>query len=229
MDINMTEIPEELRQKLAKHLIALKEERELGFNQLALKSGVNVSILNKIFKGTNKRINPYQLKKLAYALRIDFKELYKIVGYLDDDDFGTSETTLKEKSNINVIEGEYIQVPIYDSVSAGIGITPDPEPNDFLSLPIAMGKDCVGITVNGDSMETTINNGSVVLMKKDVEVTHNDIGVFLYGDEALVKRYKCIEKRCYLTSDNKDYPDREIREEDDLKICGKVVWILNKG
>lgn len=73
-----------------------------------------------------------------------------------------------------------------------------------------------------------IKDGGTVPIKKDVEVGQNDIGVFLYGDEALVKRYKCIEDRCYLTSDNKDYPDREIREDDDFKVCGKVVWILNK-
>ena len=226
---NNVEVPQELRDKLAKYLLELKEKRQLGFNQLSLKAGINVKSLNLIMNGKTKRINPYQLQKLASALKIDFKELYKIVGYLDDDDFGTSETTLKENSKLDVIEGEYVKVPIYDSVSAGIGAVPNPEPVDYLSLPLMMGKDCVGITVRGDSMETTINNGSVVLMKKDIEVMHNDIGVFLHDDEALVKRYKCIENKCYLTSDNKEYPDREIREEDDFKICGKVVWILNKG
>lgn len=226
---NTTEVPENLRIKLAKYLNELKDKRKLGFNQLSIKSEVNPGVLTKILSGSNKRVNPYQLKKLAYALRVDYKELYKIVGYLDEEDFGSSETTLKEESNIEVIDGEYIRVPIYDSVSAGIGKVPNPEPLDFLSLPLAIGKGCVGITVDGDSMETTINNGSVVLVKKDVEVGQNDIGVFLYEDEAIVKRYKCIENKCYLISDNKEYPAREIREEDDFKVCGKVVWILNKA
>lgn len=226
MKNKLTEIPIEKRIKLSEYIIKIKEKRKLGFNQLSLKAGLNPSVLNRILKTETKIINPYQLKKIAYALRIDYKELYEIIGYLDKKDINKNE---KEKSNIDVIEGEYIQVPIYDSVSAGIGVIPNSEPVDFLSLPIIMGKDCVGITVRGDSMETTINNGSVVLIKKDVEVGQNDIGVFLYDDEALVKRYKCIENRCYLISDNKDYPAREIREYDDLKVCGKVVWILNKA
>ena len=217
------------RMKLAKLLKDAREKKDLKVNQLSVKADINKSLISRIEKGQLLKINPFLIKKLASALKIDFKELYKIVGYLDDDDFGASKATLKEKSNFEVIEGEYIQVPIYDSVSAGIGITPDPEPSDYLSLPIMMGRGCVGITVDGDSMETTINNGSVVLIKKDVEVGQNDIGVFLYDDEALVKRYKCIENRCYLISDNKDYPDREIREDDDFKVCGKVVWILNKA
>ena len=223
---NNVEVPQELRDKLAKYLLELKEERQLGFNQLSLKAGINVKSLNLIMNGKTKRINPYQLQKLASALRIDYKKLYRIVGYLDKKEENKNEN---EKSNLSVVEGEYIQVPLYDSVSAGIGKIPNPEPIDFISLPIMIGKGCVGITVDGDSMETTINNGSVVLIKKDAEVSHNDIGVFLHDDEALVKRYKCIEGKCYLSSDNREYPDREIREEDDFKVCGKVVWILNKA
>ncbi|UUV16974.1 XRE family transcriptional regulator [Fusobacteria bacterium ZRK30] len=223
------EVNYENRMKLAKLLKDAREKKDLKVNQLSVKADINKSLISRIEKGQLLKINPFLIKKLASALKIDFKELYKIVGYLEEDDFGTSETTLKESSNLDIIEGEYIKVPIYNSVSAGIGAIPDPEPSDYLSLPLMMGKGSVGITVNGDSMETTINNGSVVLIKKDAEVGHNDIGVFLHNDEALVKRYKCIEGKCYLTSDNKEYPDREIREEDDFKVCGKVVWILNKA
>lgn len=226
MKENLTEIPGEARLRLSKYIIEVKEKRKLGFNQLSLKSGLNPASLNRILKGSYKIINPYQLKQIASALRIDYKELYEIIGYLDKE---KEKKDKKENSNLDVVEGEYIQVPLYDSVSAGIGKIPNPEPIDFISLPIMIGKGCVGITVSGDSMETTINNGSVVLIKKDAEVGHNDIGVFLHDDEALVKRYKCIEGKCYLTSDNKEYPDREIREEDDFKVCGKVVWILNKA
>jgi len=228
MDINITEIPEKLRHKLAKHLIALKEERGLGFNQLALKSGVNVSILNKIFKGTNKRINPYQLKKLAYALRIDYKELYKIVDYLEEDDYKKDQ---KEKSNIgSIIFEEMINVPVYDSVSAGCqeGLEPNPEPIEYVSLPKRMAEGCVIVNVHGDSMKPTLNDGSSVLIKLDIEVGHNEIGVFIYDDEPLVKRYKYFDGKRFLYSDNQDYPPREVREETSFSICGKVIWIMAK-
>lgn len=223
--MNKYVIEEIKRKKLGDFLKKTREEKKLGMNQLAVKIDVTTSLLHRLENGQTQKVSPFLLKEVARGLKIDYRELYKIVGYLDEKE----EEDKKEKSNIEVIEGEYIQVPIYDSVSAGIGRTPDPEPSDYLSLPLMMGKDCVGITVDGDSMESTINNGSIVLIKKDVEVGQNDIGVFLYGDEALVKRYKCIENRCYLISDNKEYPAREIREEDDFKVCGKVVWILNKA
>lgn len=222
--MNKYVIEETKRKKLGDFLKKTREEKKLGMNQLAVKIDVTTSLLHRLENGQTQKISPFLLKEVAKGLKIDYKKLYKIVGYLDE-----KEKDQKENSKLNLIEGEYIQVPIYDSVSAGIGKVPNPEPLDFLSLPLAIGRGCVGITVDGDSMETTINNGSVVLIKKDLEVGQNDIGVFLYEDEAIVKRYKCIENKCYLISDNKEYPAREIREEDDFKVCGKVVWILNKA
>ncbi len=79
---NNTGVPQKQRENLAEFIIELKERRNLGFNQLSIKSRINPSILSKILGATNKRINPYQLQKIATALRIDYKKLYEIVGYL---------------------------------------------------------------------------------------------------------------------------------------------------
>lgn len=64
----------------------LREERKLGFNQLAKKSGVNVKTLNDIINGKAKRISPTILIKLARALETHYKYFYWIVNYLDADD-----------------------------------------------------------------------------------------------------------------------------------------------
>ena len=64
----------------------LREEKKLGFNQLAKKSGVNVKTLNDIINGKAKRISPIILIKLATALETHYKYLYWIVNYLDADD-----------------------------------------------------------------------------------------------------------------------------------------------
>lgn len=64
----------------------LREEKKLGFNQLAKKSGVNVKTLNDIINGKAKRISPIILIKLATALGTHYKYFYWIVNYLDADD-----------------------------------------------------------------------------------------------------------------------------------------------
>lgn len=86
------EIPEEKRKQLGDYIEKLKNENKLGFNQLAIKSGINVRSLNEILYAKGKRINPFSLQRLGYALRIDYKELYKIIGYLSEEDFQESNT-----------------------------------------------------------------------------------------------------------------------------------------
>lgn len=74
---------EEKIKELGNYINKLREERKLGFNQLAKKSGVNVKTLNDIINGKAKRISPAILIKLATVLRIHYKYFYWIVNYLD--------------------------------------------------------------------------------------------------------------------------------------------------
>ena len=209
---------------LGKYIKDIRLKKFPKLESFSIASGINKGTLSRLENGKlAKNISPFLLKDVAEVLEIDYKDLYRIVGYLEEE-------PSKGKGNINhVVEGDYIQVPLYDSVSAGMGLEPDPTPVDFIPMPASMGKGCVAINVEGDSMETTINNGSVVLVKRDTEVGNNEIGVFLHEEEAVVKRFRCIDKKCYLVSDNKEYPAREVRKGDDFKVCGKVVWIMNKA
>ncbi len=219
-----TEVPKELREKLARYIIDVKEKRNLGFNQLAFKAHINVKSLNLLLNGTNKRINPYQLQKIATALKIDYKKLYEIVGYLESEeeileDFSLSEITIKETM---------VNVPVYDSLSDGVGGESNSDPIDFVTLPENMVENCVIINIYDDSMRPTLQDGCRILVKKNVEINEDDMGVFIHNGEMIVKRYKKFKNRIYLCSDNLNYPSREVRKEDSFCICGKVIWVMNK-
>ena len=119
--INKNEIPIESRKELAKKIDELRNQRELGINQLILRSNLNAKTFYSIMNSENKKINPYNLIHLSSSLKIDYKELYKIVGYLSEDDFKEAEilkrenSTLKEellkyKENKNISNSEIIDV-----------------------------------------------------------------------------------------------------------------------
>ena len=220
MKKKLTEIPEELREKLSQYIIEVKEKRKLGFNQLSLKSGLNPAGLNRLLKCKYKTINPYQLKQIAYALRVDYKELYKIVDYLDDD-----EESKPIDSNIDLSE-KYKTIPLYSSISAGVGLDElDSEDEEFISVPDTkqFAGDVIAIKVNGDSMEYTIENGTIVFVRKEVEVPNKKVGAFIYNNQALLKRYVCIDDDCFLRSDNREYPDILINQNDSFEIVGRVI------
>lgn len=80
------EITEKMLIQLGNYINQLREERGIGFNQLALMSNLNVRTLNDILNAKIKKINPFHLKRIARVLKIDYKELYRIVGYLDNGD-----------------------------------------------------------------------------------------------------------------------------------------------
>ncbi|MGL5931901.1 MAG: helix-turn-helix domain-containing protein [Cetobacterium sp.] len=80
------DITEKMLIQLGNYINQLREERGIGFNQLALMSNLNVRTLNDILNAKIKKINPFHLKRIARVLKIDYKELYRIVGYLDNGD-----------------------------------------------------------------------------------------------------------------------------------------------
>ncbi|WP_294727086.1 LexA family transcriptional regulator [uncultured Fusobacterium sp.] len=216
MEIDKAEVKEEQRKILGDYIENLRNDKKLGFNQLALKSGVNVRTLNEIIYGKAKRVNPFHLQKIAKALNVDYKEFYRIVGYLDED-------KNEIKSNID-LEVAYKKVPLYTSISAGYGAC-EADIVDFIALPAVkhFTGDVFAIRVNGDSMEHTIENHSIVFIKRDVEVPNKRIGAFLLNNEALLKRYYVTENGVFLRSDNREYPDIKVREYDDFIVVGRCV------
>lgn len=213
---NNNEIEEKLRIKLGNYIEELREKKGYTFNQLALKSGVNVKSLNEIKFGKSKKVNPFHLQKIAKALNIDYKELYKIVGYLDED---------KNEIIGNIdLDLEYKKVPLYSSISAGYGAC-ESDVIDYIALPMvnAFSGDVFAVRVNGDSMEHTIENHSIVFIKRDSEVANKKIGAFLLNNEALLKRYYITDNGVFLRSDNREYPDIRVREHDDFIIVGRYI------
>lgn len=226
--IETTEVPFELRKKLGDYIESLRNEKKLGFNQLAIKANVNAKTLNDIINYKNKKINPYQLQKLSKALNIDYKELYKIVGYLEEDDIvGTSKKA--EESNVDLSTG-FREIPVYPSISAGLGLEhASCDEIEYIAVPNTkeFRGDVIGIRVNGDSMEYTIENGSIAFIKKGEEVANKKVGAFILNNKALLKRYMCMDESCFLRSDNREYSDIPVGADDDFYIVGKFIGSID--
>lgn len=97
--LNSRGLSEEVSKKLGEYVEKLRIESNFGFNQLSIKSGLNAKTLNEILNGKSKRTNPFHLQRLGIALRIDYKDLYKIVGYLSEDDFSENKQLKLELDN----------------------------------------------------------------------------------------------------------------------------------
>lgn len=209
-------IDENKRIELGKFIREKREKLGLGLNQLAIKIDITNSLISKLENGVTQKISPFLLKQLANGLRIDYKELYKIVGYLDED----------EKIVPNAeITFNFKKVPVFENISAGYGAA-ESDILDYISLPNYQGTftgDIFAVQVHGDSMENTIEDKSIVFIKKDTEIQNKKIGAFIVNNNAYLKRYFEDEHGVFLRSDNREYRDIEIKAGDDFIVVGKYI------
>lgn len=214
--INDYVVPVEIREKLGAYIKARRDELAIGLNQISVKTGVASSLWSRLENGKVLKINPFLLKKIGEGLKIDYKELYKIVGYLDED-----KNEIIGNIDLNL---EYKKVPLYSSISAGYGAC-ESDVIDYIALPMvnAFSGDVFAVRVNGDSMEHTIENHSIVFIKRDSEVANKKIGAFLLNNEALLKRYYITDNGVFLRSDNREYPDIRVKDHDDFVVVGKYI------
>jgi phage repressor protein C with HTH and peptisase S24 domain len=133
---------------------------------------------------------------------------------------------------------DYVLVPRYEvRASAGGGALVHSEQIvDHLAFKTEWVKNALGvsikdlalITVVGDSMETTLSNGDLILLDMTSKrVEDNAIYAIQFSGTLLVKRIqRRLDGSVVIKSDNKVYEAETINEEalEGLNIIGRVVW-----
>lgn len=220
------EVNYEDRIKLAKLLKETREEKGLKVNQLSVKADINKSLISRIEKGQLLKINPFLIKKLAYALKMDFKELYKIVGYLDEE-----ENSQEEVAPVGI---RVIELPVYGAASAGggaINMGNVIRKEKFLLLhDETMPKGAFAVEVSGDSMYPSLLDGDLAVVDPDCHELNlnNEICLVTYEGQEYIKRVSDNENFINLMSDNPDrntYKDIIIlkTEDTDFRCHGIVI------
>lgn len=84
------------------------------------------------------------------------------------------------------------------------------------------------LEVTGQSMEPTIHDGEIVLVRRQPEIEIGQIGVFLCDkEEATIKRFAREGGKVYLLPDNKQFPVQEYTE--DCICLGKVIESIRRN
>lgn len=214
-------VSEKNRIELGRYIREMREKRGLGLNQLAVKISVINSLLSKLENGVTQKISPFLLKEVAKGLGIDYKELYRIVDYLEEAPL--NEIDMTEQMSI-------VRIPLYESISAGCGNGDDPEDNpiDFIIIPELKNAHLYfSVKVEGDSMEPTIKNHSIIVIKRDESIPDGSIGAFIVDGGAVVKRIRRTESENILISDNHAYMPIILRDGDTYHECGRVVKVIS--
>jgi len=114
-----------------------------------------------------------------------------------------------------------LRIPLVGRIAAGDPILAIENPDDYIFVDIRINKingnnfdEYFALEVIGKSMEPTIHDGEIVLVRKQPAIELGQIGVFrCNNDEATIKRFTQEGKKIYLIPDNKQFPVQEYADE----------------
>ena len=150
--------------------------------------------------------------------------------YLLNDNEDTDNSIL---SNIESLPNDKVyMIPVYESVSAGFGAYACSDIVDYIPLFIknsADAADTLCIKVTGDSMYPKIEDGDIIVVRKQSSVDSGQIAVVLIDNEdGVVKKVVYDKNSVELISINPMYPPRYFVGSDihRLSIVGLVKQII---
>ncbi|MDR3259114.1 MAG: LexA family transcriptional regulator [Fusobacteriaceae bacterium] len=230
-------------------LTFLKNKREqLGYtqNKFAKEIGITQPYYNNIERGEVK--NPPSeevLDKMVITLKLDTisAEEFKYLAAVErtpnivlkkidmlNKKIKVLENALKEKNLSKFSETGHLEhlIPVFPRISAGLGALAEEEPTEYISIPGMKNiENLFAVRVNGDSMEPTIKNSSLILCRQCQEINNDEIGAFVLNDDAFVKRLKVTTNYVALISDNPNYNPIYIGPGENFKVVGRVIKVIN--
>lgn len=208
-----------------KRINAAIERSGYSYPELAKITGISKSSLQRYATGETKKIPIDCIEKIAKATNTDSRYL---MGW-NDNNIESSE--IVESSNINyIIQSDNIyQIPVFESVSAGFGAYASNEILEY--IPVVLNSryeadNTLAIKVKGDSMYPKIEDGDIIIVRKQTSVDSGDIAVLLLDNEdGVVKKVLYGKDWIELHSINPEYKNRRFEKEEVLRlqVVGKVI------
>lgn len=208
-------------EKLINNIELLSAEKGVNKTTALVESGVGKNFIYNLNKGSAPSTGKIQ-------------QLAEYFGVSTDYLLGRTDITDGIKSNIAAVvdSSNIYNIPVFESVSAGFGAYASSDVLEYIPVIItnpADVEDTIAIKVKGDSMYPKIEDGDLVVVRRQTSVDKGDIAVVLLdGEEGLVKRVMYDNDWIELQSINPEYKTRRYEGADVLRlqVVGKVIQII---
>lgn len=194
-------------------------DAHLSQAELAEKLGLNIRTYGSYERG-ERDVSTALLRDICRTLNISSDKLL-------ENEFNNIEP------NAEIMPAQNIyMIPVFESVSAGFGAYSNSDVIDYMPLYIQNPSDVpdmLCIKVEGDSMYPKIENGDMVVVRKQSSVDSGQIAVIMIdNEEGLVKKVNYGSDYIELQSINPEYQSRVFRgrEMQRLTVVGVVKQII---
>lgn len=197
-------------EEVIKYLNELRKQQKISISELARKVDMSKSTVSQYFNG-----------KLQFPLN-RAHDFARVLGVTTDDLLGL------DLSKVNPVNG-LIKIPLLGTIACGDPILADENIAGYLSEPtdfLPSGK-LFYLRAKGRSMEPTIKDGSLVLIRAQPRVEDGEIAAVLFTDdnEATLKRVKSAGETVVLMPDNREYEPIIASNSNPARILGKAVRV----
>ena len=197
---------------------ALCDARGTTPNKVVSELGYSNSICS-VWKKSGNPPRPDKLKDISDYFNVPTDYFYDIDYNALAHDIGHIET-----------RNDYDRViPIFESVSAGLGINASDYIIGYESISIRSDKEAsetIGIKVKGYSMYPEIKDGDIIIVHKQPECENKKIAVVRVDDSYYVKQFIREDDKIILHSINPEYQDREFVGDDMNKVI--IIGIVTR-
>lgn len=181
--------------EIVKRLQACYHASGLSYADLARRTGLPKSALQRYVSGTTEKIPMDRLAKLAYAFDTTPQEL---MGWDPSPEDGVPKGFVP-LPHMN-------RIPLVGRIACGTPITAEENIEDYVDAPGVHQAD-FALLCRGDSMiDAGITDGDIVYIRKQPDVENGQIAAVRIGDEATLKRVYKEEDRVVLMPANSAYP-----------------------
>lgn len=209
---------------LGKIIKSYRETNSMSMDDFSRASGISKAYISMLEKNVNPNTGRAPvptieyIQKAANGMFMSFDELF---GMLDNDAVVDLSQQVAKKA---------IRVPVLGKVAAGIPIEAIEDIIDYeeISEELAHTGEFFALKIKGDSMEPTIGNGDVVIVKQTDDANTGDIVIALVnGDDATCKRLVKYASGIRLMPINPAYEPMFFSNEEvvdkPVRIIGKVM------
>ena len=193
-----------------------RRAKNMTLEELALK--YNRRFDGGLSKGT---LSKYENNKQEPLVSV-VTNLTEILDVSSDYLLGRSDNPNPEENISATTDDNVHNIPVFNSVSAGLGRLADSTPDDFVPTFLPYGanpEEYVRINVSGDSMSPLIDDGSQILVRLQPSADNGSVAVVLVdGEEAFVKRLNYGMNWVELESINPYYPARRFENSDTSRV-----------
>ena len=199
---------------IGEKIVSLRKKNKINQDELA--DALDISKQSILNYETGKRQIPIDtLSKIADYFNIPIESFFS-------DQYENFKTIKPNKDTV--------KLPVFSSASAGLGNFADDEIVDWIEISKSLARTADFVTfADGDSMEPRIPDWSLLLVQNTSILDSGEIGVFVVDESVYCKRfqYNQFTKEITLKSLNLDYQPKKISQDDDFRIIGRVVGVID--